>query len=172
MHDAIAHFSDDGSSMFYFTSDRDPSLIARKMELSDNVCPASNSVMGRSLFYLGHYYGKTDWIARSVQMLKTMQENILKYGSGYSNWMILQLHLTRPFREVVIVGNDVDKSKSAFRKHYLPNQIFAGSPGVSELPLLSGRHVPGKTLIYVCENNTCDLPVDDVAEAIRKIRHE
>jgi uncharacterized protein YyaL (SSP411 family) len=165
----IKHFHDPETPMFFFTSDEDPQLIARKMELTDNVCPASNSVMARNLFYLGHLLGKREWVDRAEHMLKMVQEQMIGYGAGYSNWMILQTHFVFPYREVAIVGNDVDKSKAAFRKHYLPNQIFAGSPGESDIALLKNRSVPGKTLIYVCENNTCDLPVESTDEAIRKI---
>jgi len=51
----LAHFSDDESKMFYYTSDQDEALIARKMELSDNVIPGSNSVMAEVLYLLGQY---------------------------------------------------------------------------------------------------------------------
>ena len=47
---SIEHFFDDESGMFFFTSDEDPALIARKMEVNDNVIPASNSVMANNLF--------------------------------------------------------------------------------------------------------------------------
>ena len=33
---AIGHFFNKDNGMFYYTSDQDPELIARKMELSDN----------------------------------------------------------------------------------------------------------------------------------------
>ncbi len=163
------HFSDESSGMFFFTSDEDPALIARKSELSDNVCPSSNSVMAKNLFYLGHYFGKTEWIQRSERMLRQLKQEMIGYGAGYSNWMQLALHFVFPFREVAIVGNSVDKTRAEFRHHYLPNQIFAGSPGPSDLPLLQNRFVENKTLIYVCENNACELPVENVKEAMDRL---
>ncbi|HEU4716531.1 MAG TPA: thioredoxin domain-containing protein, partial [Bacteroidia bacterium] len=166
---ACAHFGHEGSPLFCFTSDEDPALIARKMEISDNVIPASNSAMARNLFYLGHYTGRTEWIARAEQMLALVQKEIVAYGAGYSNWMILQQHFVFPFREIAIVGNAVDKTGAAFRKHYLPNQIFAGSTGNSTLPLTANRFIEGRTLIYVCENNTCGLPVAAAEEALKNI---
>jgi uncharacterized protein YyaL (SSP411 family) len=165
----LKHFSDVSSGMFFFTSDEDPALIARKTEMSDNVCPASNSMMAKNLFYLGHYLGKPEWLQRSEQMLRQVKQEIIGYGGGYSNWMQLQLHFVFPFREVVIVGNSVDKTRAGFRKHYLPNQIFAGSPGPSDLPLIENRFVENKTLIYVCENNTCELPVENAKAAVERL---
>ncbi|HET6993149.1 MAG TPA: thioredoxin domain-containing protein, partial [Bacteroidia bacterium] len=76
------HFSDDSSGMFFFTSDEDSALIARKMELSDNVIPASNSAMARNLFYLGHFTGNADWIGRSAKMLRQVKQEIIGYGAG------------------------------------------------------------------------------------------
>lgn len=162
-------FADDSSAQFYFTSDEDPKLIARKTELSDNVIPASNSVMARNLFYLGHFTGNTAWIERSAKMLRQMKEEILTYGAGYSNWMLLHLHFVFPFKEIAIVGKSVDKTREIFRQHYHPNQIFVGSAGPSELPLLQNRFVEGKTLIYVCENNACQLPEENAEIVIVRL---
>ncbi|HLG02628.1 MAG TPA: thioredoxin domain-containing protein, partial [Bacteroidia bacterium] len=103
----LTHFDDAASGMFFFTSDQDAPLIARKTEIQDNVIPASNSVMARNLFYLGHFLGNTAYIERSARMLSLVQQDIIGYGGGYSNWMILQLHFEFPFREVAIVGNSV-----------------------------------------------------------------
>ncbi len=166
---AFAHFSDESSVMFFFTSNEDPALIARKMELSDNVIPSSNSVMAKNLFYLGHFMGNPGWIERSAKMLRQVKQELIGYGGGYSNWMMLQNHFVFPFRELVIVGKTVDKTMAELRKCYLPNQIFAGSPGHSELPLLQNRFVEGKTLIYVCENNACKLPVENIADVIKQV---
>ncbi len=165
----FGHFDDDSSGMFFFTSDTDPKLIARKTELSDNVIPASNSVMAKNLFYLGHFTGNTAWIERSAKMLRQVKQEIIGYGTGYSNWMMLQLHFVFPFREIAIVGKSVDKTKAMFREHYHPNQIFAGTAGPSELPLLQNRFVEDKTLIYVCENNTCELPEENAVSVIRRL---
>jgi uncharacterized protein YyaL (SSP411 family) len=52
----LEHFFDPKSGMFYYTSDQDPGLIARKMEIPDNVIPASNSQMAVNLYLLGEYF--------------------------------------------------------------------------------------------------------------------
>ena len=166
------HFSDEHSPMFFYTSDDDPKLITRKIELSDNVIPASNAVMAKNLFYLGHLVGNLAWIEFSASMLRAMKKEILGYGAGYSNWMMLQLHFVFPFRELAIVGKSVDKTKELLRKHYLPNQIFAGSLGVSDLPLLQHRYVEGLTLIYICENQSCQMPMENVADVIKQLKKD
>ena len=39
----IAHFKENKSNFFFYTSDIDKPLIARKIDFSDNVTPSSNS---------------------------------------------------------------------------------------------------------------------------------
>jgi uncharacterized protein YyaL (SSP411 family) len=169
MRYCLEHFEDKNSGMFFFTSDEDQALITRKMELSDNVIPASNSSIAKSLFVLGHYFEKEEYIEKSRGMLNNVLEELENYGAGYSNWAILLLWFTRPFYELAIVGKSVDEKYRAIQKHYLPNVIFAGSAAQSSLPLLKNRFVEDHTLIYVCTNKTCLEPVDNVEAALTQI---
>ncbi len=166
----LLHFYDKVSGMLWFTSDLDRSLVARKMEVSDNVIPASNSVMACSLFLLGRYYDDKRFVEIPEKMLNNVQPYIAQYGPGYSNWGILMLQYASPFYEVAIVGNSVDEKRGELKKHYHPNRIFAGSKKESALPLLKERYVEGKTLIYVCENKSCKLPVSEAGEALKLIK--
>jgi hypothetical protein len=186
---AILHFHDPVSSMFYFTSDQDPALIARKMEIQDNVIPSSNSVMALTLFYLGKYFEDKRYLELSEKMLKQVQQELQQYGTGYSNWAQLMLHFTQPFHEIAIVGNSVDEIRKAMAKRYLPNAIFVGglTPALSDLappkrfakargeggtsiPLLKNKWVEGKTLIYICENKTCKTPTESIEEAWSQVK--
>jgi len=165
----IEHFQDKASGMFYFTSDEDKALITRKMELSDNVIPSSNSSIAKSLFLLGHYLENETYISMSRKMLNNVLAEIESYGPGYSNWAMLMLNFIQPFYEVSIVGNSVDEKYRSFQKHYLPNVIFAGSSSNSSLPLVKNRFVDNETYIYVCSNKTCFEPVRQVDEALKQI---
>jgi uncharacterized protein YyaL (SSP411 family) len=169
---SIQHFQDKKSGMFYFTSDEDSALISRKMELSDNVIPASNSSIAKSLFVLGHYFENEEYITTSKKMLNNILPEMVKYGSGYSNWAMLMLYVTQPFYEVAIVGKSVDEKKKTFNKHYFPNRIFVGSAKESNLPLLKNRYLAEQTLIYVCVNKTCNQPVAEVGDALIQIASE
>lgn len=166
----IKHFYDDRTGMFWFTSDIDPPLIARKMEVADNVMPASNSALARGLFLLGHHLDMPDYIAMCRRMLNNVKNEIVSYGAGYSNWGILMLNIIAPFYEVAIVGKDVDEKRAELNEHYIPNKIFAGSAHESVLPLLENKFMAGRTLIYVCENKTCQRPVSKASEALKQIK--
>lgn len=163
----IMHFYDNTSGMFYFTSDEDKALISRKMELSDNVIPASNSSIAKSLFRLGHHFENEEYINISRKMLNNILPEIVNYGAGYSNWAMVLLFFTQPFYEVVVVGEKADEKRKTFNKYYLPNTLFTGSETESSLMLLKNRWVADKTFIYVCTDKTCKEPVNDVNDALK-----
>ena len=162
----ITNFFDSEKHMFYFTSKEDPAIVSRNFEYRDNVIPASNSAMAKNLFLLSKYFENSDFEEISHQMLKNVSEEIMQYPSGFSNWLDLLLNFKNDFYEVVIVGKDVSEKAKQINTHYLPNIIIAGSIGENNGPLFKNRFVPGETLIYVCKNNTCKLPIKDTKIAI------
>ena len=163
------HFQDPTSKMFYFTSDEDQSLVSRSIEYSDNVIPASNSIMAKNLFKLSHYFDNKHFSKTAMTMLNNVKPTLSEYGSGYSNWLDLALNYTYPFYEVAITGKDAFTKLSELNSVYIPDKIIAGSIGESALPLLTNRYIEDKTLIYVCVNNTCKLPVSESISSFEKL---
>lgn len=169
---ALAHFLDRERGMFYYTSDLDAKLIARKTELLDNVIPGSNSVMANVLFLLGHYFDQAAYHEIALQMLQNVRKDMPRYGSGYSNWGILMLRHLAPYYEVVVAGPQASAYVRELDRHYLPHVLLAGAAQASpdELPLLADRFVKDETRVYVCENKVCQLPVNTVAAALPQLK--
>jgi len=167
---SIIHFYDKETGFFFFTSDEAKGLIARKMELSDNVIPASNSSIAKGLFMLGLYFENEDYTKKSTQMLKNIEAEIPKYVSGYSNWASLLLNQVKPFYEIAISGDNSLKKRNKFYRQYIPNKIIVGSIKKSNLPLLQEKQTNGKTMIYVCYNKACQKPVETVEEALKQMK--
>jgi len=163
----ILHFYDESTGMFYYISDLDKDLIARKKEVQDNVIPASNSSLAKALFLLGDYYDNKDYKQKSNQMLKNMMQYVRQYGTYYSNWAILldnEVHL--PY-EVAIVGKDFETKRKQLMKKYIPNAIYLGGKDEGTLELLKDKLQDGKTYIYVCQNKVCKMPVKEINEAVK-----
>ena len=171
--DAIKYFHDESDGFFWFTSTMDSPLIARKKETMDNVIPASNSEMANVLFKLGDYFDNKKYSEMSARMLASIQENISKHPSSFSNWANLMMNFTLPFVECVITGPQADEKRKSISGSYLPDLIFAGgSQKESSLPLLEDRFQSGKTLIYICSNKTCKLPVENPQDAVELLKHD
>lgn len=166
----IAHFLDENSGMFFFTSNIDPPLIARKTEVNDNVIPASNSSMAKALFKLGHITFNEDYLNRAAQMLRNVQPHMAGYGPGFSNWAQLLLFEIYPFYEIVITGTNSAQLGQEFRQTYLPNRILMGAEKSSTLPMFESRFFEGETTIFVCVNKACQMPVNSVDAALTQIK--
>lgn len=169
---AVTHFKDSTSKMFYFTSTQDPVVVTRNFEYRDNVIPASNSVMAKNLFLLSKYFDNQQYQDISKQMLKNVLSEIEQYPSGFSNWLDLLSNYQNDFYEVVVVGEKASEKILELNRHYLPNKIIAGSRSENSGPLFENRFVKGETIIYVCINNTCQLPVEETNIAIKSITNK
>lgn len=167
---AIDHFSDEHAVFFYFTSDQDEKLIARKQENTDNVIPASNSAMANNLLVLGHLMDNNAYIKRANRMIASMSATINQQLPWLSNWGIGYLKLAKPAYEVVIMGEDALEYTKEFNQYFLPNVVLSGSTQNMYLPLMENKFVEGKTLLYVCSNKACKLPSNTVDEAIKQIK--
>ena len=163
----LEHFYDEERKMFYYASDLDPPLVARKLELNDNVIPASNSIMARNLLRLGELFYETEYIELSEQMLSNIWSNIstARQPSFYSNWLQLQLDVANPPFEIAICGENAQNIAQEMMSDYRPNVFYMGSNVDSELPLLKYKYVEEKDLIYVCQNKTCKMPVSEISKA-------
>ena len=163
-------FYDQQKSIFYFTANDQKNLIDRTIEIHDNVIPASNSVMAKNLLRLSYLLEKPDYLNIANKMLGLVSINMTDYPSGYSNWSQLLLNLTGNHFEVAITGENAINLLNELQKNYLPQAIFCAGTKESDMPLLQNRYVAGKTLIYICQDNSCLLPVETVEEAIEMIR--
>ncbi|WP_240623440.1 thioredoxin domain-containing protein [Brumimicrobium aurantiacum] len=164
----IQHFYDEDSKMFFFT-DKDSKLITRKLEINDNVIPASNSIMARNLFKISKFYYLSKYEEMAKQMLSNIYSQISQYGSAYSNWGILALAMNTPFYEVAITGSKSKEQRAILGKEYIPNAIFAGGNKMN-IPFLEDKNFSKESMFYVCENFTCQAPTDSIKETLKKLK--
>ncbi len=170
----IEHFYNDELKMFDYTSKIDEPLIANKLEYEDNVIPSSNSAIARDLFTLGTLMYNEEYILMSEQMIKNMMPRIetSDYINFYSNWYQLLFDFLVPPYEVAIVGSDAKQKNKELQLEYLGNTLFLGSEKEENLELLKDKYQDDITMIYVCQNKTCKLPVSQSVDALPLISHQ
>ncbi len=165
----LTHFYDPEENLFFFTADSAEALIARKKELFDNVIPASNSVMANNLYWLSHLVA--DPADRYGNLAKKMVAQVLPLlhqdARYLSNWACLATAQLAPAVEVAIAGQQFRERAQELHRPYFPNKVMAATGTDSDLPLLQHRAAKaGETWIYICRNQTCQLPVRDTAAAL------
>jgi len=160
-----AHFYDESTGMYFYTSDEDDPLVSRKMETNDDVIPASNSVLAHAMHALGLLMHKENYRDAAEQLLANMKAAAVKNPTWHGNWALLMLKYAFPHHEVAITGKDALQTRMEFEYYFLPNTLYAGAENRSELPLLANRFMDEMT-IFVCPNFSCKLPVQDVEQAL------
>jgi len=164
------HFFDQKNHMFYFTSDKDAALITRKFEVEDNVIPASNSIMANNLFKLSHYYSNPYYLKVSKQMLSNVYDKVENYGGSYSNWLQLLSNYAGSYYEIAVSGSNAIHKIKEINTKYIPNKLIAGTISKSSIPLMEGRDTDKETLIYICVDGACQLPVKDTNKALSFVK--
>ena len=150
------------SGLFYFTSSQHGVWVARQLETSDNVQPASNSMMARNLNTLGIFLEKPEWIVQSDKMLRTVREELMNYGAGYSNWAMLALERVSDFKTVVICGPGAIDAARKLQKSHRPDLIIAASENENLIPLFEGRTTVDCLTYFLCRGSHCEAPIYDI----------
>ena len=149
-------FQHEESKMCFFTT-KNSELITRKMELNDNVLPASNSIMANNFLMMGHYFRNENWIANAEQMLANVYDGMEQYGSGYSNWGHLLLRILHGLDEIVTIDNSREVQQSiSFNLNTYSVATFH-----LEIPNSENHKSDG---IYICKKGVCFAPVQTVEE--------
>jgi len=168
----FAHFYDDESGLFYFSEKGSSSVVTNHFQKEDNVIPAANSVMAGNLHKLSLIMGKPEYLNIARKMLHPVTPEFSVYPMAYANWGTLMLKITKPHYEVAITGENAMEVVKEMQSGFHPNILFVFSKWESEIPILKDRNVGGKTLIYICNDGFCRLPVENVQQAMELIKTE
>jgi uncharacterized protein YyaL (SSP411 family) len=98
-----------------------------------------------------------------------MKLSFISNALYHSNWGMLMLEMVYPYYEVAIVGDDWKNKRSQLVKVFHPNVLWLGGEKEGSLELLKQKLIPGKTMIYVCLNKSCKLPVEETKDAEEQI---
>ncbi len=162
----LKNFFDEESGLFYYAEKAGSEVLTNHFQNEDNVVPAANSVMANNLHKLYLILGEPKYKNYASNMLKLFTSNFESYPMAYSNWGTLILKITAPFYEIAVCGAGAKEQVQQLQSGYHPNILWAFSENKSNVPVLKDRYLKGKTLIYVCREGVCQLPVETVTEAI------
>lgn len=166
----FAHFYDKQKQLFYFNRFKADAVVTNHFQKEDNVIPAANSVMANNLHRLYLLHGKPEFLETAQKMLQYITPHFTNYPMAYANWGILLLKLTAPYFEVAVCGINSRLLLNKLQKGFYPHVLWAFAEKESKVSLLKDRFSHTNDLIYVCKNGTCQLPVEHVEQAVKKIQ--
>ncbi len=153
----VEFFSKD-QNLCYYTK-RNTKLIARKIDVDDDVMPSSNSVMAHNFYSLGYYFRNERWIQNSKDMLQKVKGLISKYPGSYVNWMGLYYRILKGPAELSVLGQEAI-SHSQITKLQGLNILVSYH---REIAVSAAYSDDG---IYLCRNKVCLPKMKTLDEAI------
>lgn len=160
------YFLDEATGLFFFTSKEDALLVRRTLEVSDNVVPASNSMMAINLFKLSKFGLASKYAEHSLKMMQSMEPAVKERPENHANWLSLLLLHQKPFYEIAIVGENYLEKRKELCTSYIPQSIICGSEREGVLSLLKNRYHKETTKIFICEEGACKLPLTRTEEVL------
>jgi hypothetical protein len=172
-------FFDQEHGGYFSGTGEDPSILLRMKEESDSAEPAASSIAALNLLRLAQYDGQTKWRERAEKTINAFSSQIEHFPSALPQMLgALDFSLATP-RQIVIAGEGDAKETHALlaeiHAHFAPNKILILAndrsrkfleervEAVREMRLLDG-----KPTAYVCQNFTCQAPVNR-PEALREL---
>ena len=161
----VQHFLDGSDKMFYFTSSEQKDVPLRRKDLYDSATPSGNSTMVRNLQRIGILLGNEEYRALATDMLLTMKGSIEKYPSSFSRWASAMMSEIFGIPEIAVVGEKTAEMTKTINSNFIPQKTMMGTSETNDdFPLLAGKDVEAKTLIYLCQNYACRQPVMTVED--------
>ena len=104
-------------------------------------------------------------------MLLRVRPELRNQEQGFANWLHGILCTQLPFYEIALVGPDAKTKARQMAQSFAPNSVlvWASKEEGLELSLLKNRWVNNQTLIYVCQQGSCKLPVQETKEALAQL---
>ena len=162
----LATFSDRGDGMFYLRPPEDSELPVATKDFYDNALPSGNSQMAHNLYRLGRLTGDDSYTRRATSMIASLAGALERYPGSFAGWGLTALLLENPERELVITGPGAREAAREFLSDYRPGLLIVASEGErADVPLLMNRYL-SELRYFVCENRSCQLPVDTAEAAL------
>ncbi len=160
-----AQFGDDAGRYFFYTEAGQSDVIVRKKEIYDGAVPSGNAVMAHNLWHLSIVYGEKSWAERALAMTGGLGQTVMRYPTSFGVWAGMVLRLVQGEPELAVTGPEYLERMRELNGLYLPYKVMLGAESdVEGMPLLEGRAVEGKTLIYLCRDYHCERPVEYISE--------
>jgi uncharacterized protein YyaL (SSP411 family) len=159
-----ALFYDEKEGLFQYSSNNQ--LVSKIYKTNDDVLPSPTLVLADNYFKWGHILYQKAYLQMAEQIFKNTYNLYQNQPEHYPSIGTLALNYVYPFYEVAIVGPKAATLATKFKRSKPINGIIVYSTGANDLPLFKGRYEPNQTYIYVCQNNSCKLPVETVEEAL------
>ena len=174
----IELFEDHRAGAFFSTAAGDASLVLRLKDDYDGAEPSGNAIALQNLLRLAQLTNRPEYLAAVDRTFQGLAGRIAQQAAAVPQMLAaLDYHLS-PKRQVILAGDPNEPGMRAMieavHARFLPNTILIciDSPqsrnhfATGNQAVAGMRELQGEATAYVCENFTCQLPVNDVPKLI------
>jgi len=171
-------FWDNTQGGFFMTAHDAEMVLTRTRELYDGAIPSGNAVAFNNLARLSLITDDPAFRDKADQMRQVFSASIERAPQAYTHFLSAADFYAGPHQEIVVCGNltsaETRHMLSIIRSQYLPDKVllFVGPPttsvGLSDLAPFTRSFSPAgeRTLVYVCSDRTCQLPISDPQQLV------
>jgi uncharacterized protein YyaL (SSP411 family) len=171
----IEEFWDSEKGGFFLSKKESDPAVPRIKQSYDGAIPSGNSIAIHNLLRLSFLSGESNFADYARKTLQSFKEEIKNIPLGHT-FMLSALDFDLgPPTNILLVGETTDKDMKAMlnviRKNYLPNstiKIINAKTERTQLPTAGYEKIDNKTTAYICINQTC-LPPTNELEKITKM---
>lgn len=171
--DMLKYFWDEENSGLFFSGKDSEELILKSKEIYDGAIPSGNSVAAMNIIRLSRMTGDKKLEQKAGEIFDFFAEKINQVPAAYTNTISAFLTNITPETHIVIAGNKNDNSTKAMiseiNKKFLPFSEIIFNDESEEIyrliPFIKNNiMVKNKTTAYVCKNNACLAPTNNMEE--------
>ena len=169
----IFEFWDEESRGFFFSRKGSDPDVPRIKQTYDGAVPSGNAVALLNLLRLSILSGELSFADYGRKTLQVFSEEIKNMPLGHT-FMLAGLDFDLgPSFNIVLVGEpsneDMIEMLTAIRKNYLPNltvKVVNPETAIMHIAGTGYEKIGGKTTAYVCKDQTCMPPTNDVKKML------
>nr|WP_142524432.1 thioredoxin domain-containing protein [Methylacidimicrobium cyclopophantes] len=166
-------FWDEKNGGYFSSSGRDPSVLLRMKEDSDDAEPSSSTMSALNLLQLAHLLGRSAWTERAERTLQALAGRMEQSPLALPMGLVALEEYLLPASQIVLAGS---KEAPAMRemlrilwRKFLPGAVWAllddnatRSFFAKEADFYARvRSLGGKPTAYLCRNFVCNLPTTE-----------
>ncbi|MBT5717779.1 MAG: thioredoxin domain-containing protein [Opitutae bacterium] len=177
----LKHFEDRTEGGFFLTANDGEKLLIRAKEIYDGAIPSGNSVMALNLLRVHKITGKEEYLNSAEDLFSAFSGFLEKNPQGAEVLLHALDFALAPAKEIVIAGEagskDTTRLIETINEHFMPAKVLLFRPTNIEKPeittmspfLINHGLIKGKAAAYICENQTCQKPLTDIAKLSKEL---
>jgi hypothetical protein len=156
-------FEDPKEGGFFSTAAGDSNLVLRMKDDYDGAEPSGNALALLDLLRLAHFTDRAEYREAAERTLRALGSKIAQQAVAVPQMLVGLDYALGPLREVVIAG-DAHEFLRHVRARFLPHTITLRPSSSFFSAAASMREIDGKPTAYVCQDNTCQLPTNELSK--------